>query len=157
MAQCLITHTPICTIFSFTQPKCYEPLLPDEAVFLQAARLLHPFVFHVLYLQAMPVLLSSRGVRTARQRKSVEIRLLSPLRSHSDWRTCLRLSAAVVALSVLHKLKEASVTRHSLYGFTRRVKRLNMLPASIMSTSHGGRFTCTANCYSKLSTYRSVV
>jgi len=107
MVQCLITHTQICTIFSSTQPKSYEPLLPDEAVFLQAARLLHPFVFHVFYLQATPVLLSSSGVRTARQRTSVEIRLLSPLRSHWDWRTCLRLSAGVVALPALHKLKEA--------------------------------------------------
>jgi len=107
MEQCLITHTQICTIFCSTQPKCYEPLLPDEAVFLQAARLLHPFVSHVFYLQATPVRLSSFGARTARQRTSVDIRLLSPLRSHSDWRTCLRLSAGVAALSDLHKLKEA--------------------------------------------------
>jgi hypothetical protein len=107
MEQCLITHTQICTIFSFTQTKCHEPLLPDVVVFLQAARLLHPFVFHVFYLQATPVLLSSYGVRTARQRTSVETRLLSPLRSHWDCRTCLRLTAGVVTLSALHKLKEA--------------------------------------------------
>jgi hypothetical protein len=29
-----------------------------------------------------------------------------------------------------------------MYGFTTRVKGLNMLTAIIMSTSHGGRFTC---------------
>ena len=52
--------------------------------------------------------------------------------------------------------RKPNVTRHSLYGFTTRVKGLNMLTASIMSTSHGGRFTCKTNCYSKLSDYHSV-
>jgi len=32
---------------------------------------------------------------------------MSPLRSHWDWRTFLRLSARVAPLSDLHKLKEA--------------------------------------------------
>ena len=66
---------------------------------------------------------------------------------------CLRMRLHYLACT---NWRKSDVTQLSLYGFT-RVKRLNMLTASIMSTCHGGRFTCKTNCYSKLSDYCSVV
>jgi len=96
-----------------SRPNSYVPLPLDVVVFLWAVQPLHPVVCRVSYPPTTPGLLSLRASRTGQRCTSVGKWLLSPLQSHSDWLTCLRLTGVVFKSPALNKSKHVTVWSHA--------------------------------------------